>query len=324
MNQRCCTDWQPSSSARSGSSSEAAAAPSSRRNSSPGTRSLGIGFLGVALAFGLTVLTGVYAFGTISGGHFNPAGTLGAALVAPRRVESVAGELDYSGHRRTGSRRRCIYMIASGQEGWTATGNMAAMVSATTRRAATDGVVLIAEVVLTGRLHARHPLRHRRPGAKRLLGLVDRADPDADRPDLDSHLEHVGQPGGSTAVAFFNGDGAPTNLWLFWSAPLAGAAIAGIAYPFLFGNHEEFGDRPVRDDALEGARLIVARAESGPHPPRGVRALSRLYLTGGFLLRPAGRRPSRSSRPRWRVVRRSSPGALGRTTGTSRVRPPGR
>jgi len=46
---------------------------------------LGIGFLGVALAFGLTVLTGVYAFGTVSGGHFNPAVTLGAALA--RRVE---------------------------------------------------------------------------------------------------------------------------------------------------------------------------------------------------------------------------------------------
>src|ERR1700684_15207 len=47
--------------------------------------SLGIGYLGVALAFGLTVLTGVYAFGAISGGHFNPAVTLGAALA--RRVE---------------------------------------------------------------------------------------------------------------------------------------------------------------------------------------------------------------------------------------------
>ncbi|HZC09744.1 MAG TPA: aquaporin, partial [Mycobacterium sp.] len=46
---------------------------------------LGIGFLGVSLAFGLTVLTGVYAFGAISGGHFNPAVTLGAALA--RRVE---------------------------------------------------------------------------------------------------------------------------------------------------------------------------------------------------------------------------------------------
>ena len=59
--------------------------------------SLGIGFLGVALAFGLTVLTGVYAFGTISGGHFNPAVTLGAALGAPGRVESAT--------RRTGSSR---------------------------------------------------------------------------------------------------------------------------------------------------------------------------------------------------------------------------
>ncbi len=48
-------------------------------------KSVGIGFLGVSLAFGLTVLTGVYAFGVISGGHFNPAVTLGAALA--KRVE---------------------------------------------------------------------------------------------------------------------------------------------------------------------------------------------------------------------------------------------
>ena len=60
-------------------------------------------------------------------------------------------------------------------------------------------------------------------------------------------------PARSTAVAFFNGDGAPAQLWLFWLAPLLGAAIAGLAYPFLFGHHEELADRPVRDDALEGA-----------------------------------------------------------------------
>ena len=64
---------------------------------SPTASPLGIGFLGVALAFGLTVLTGVYAFGTISGGHFNPAVTLGAALGTSRRVEGAA--------RRTGSSR---------------------------------------------------------------------------------------------------------------------------------------------------------------------------------------------------------------------------
>src|SRR6478736_756010 len=86
---------------------------------------LGIGYLGVALAFGLTVLVGVYAFGTISGGHFNPAVTLGAALA--RRVEwkvlpgywivQVIGGLVAG---------MMILLIANGQEGWTATGHMAA------------------------------------------------------------------------------------------------------------------------------------------------------------------------------------------------------
>ena len=58
-------------------------------------------------------------------------------------------------------------------------------------------------------------------------------------------------PARSTAVAFFNGDGAPAQLWAFWLAPLVGAAIAGIAYPLLFGRAEELADRPVRDDLLD-------------------------------------------------------------------------
>ena len=62
-------------------------------------------------------------------------------------------------------------------------------------------------------------------------------------------------PARSTGVAFFNGDGAPAQLWIFWLAPLIGAAIAGLAYPYLFGGSEELADQPVRDDALE---------ESGP------------------------------------------------------------
>lgn len=53
----------------------------------------------------------------------------------------------------------------------------------------------------------------------------------------------------STGVAFFNGDGAPAQLWVFWLAPLIGAAIAGIAYPYLFGQAEEqLADRPVREE----------------------------------------------------------------------------
>ncbi|MCH9700432.1 MAG: aquaporin, partial [Actinomycetia bacterium] len=58
-------------------------------------------------------------------------------------------------------------------------------------------------------------------------------------------------PARSTGVAFFNGDGAQAQLWLFWLAPLVGAAIAGIAYPYLFGRNEELAGRPARDEALE-------------------------------------------------------------------------
>jgi aquaporin Z len=66
-------------------------------------------------------------------------------------------------------------------------------------------------------------------------------------------------PARSTGVAFLNGNGAPAQLWVFWLAPLIGAAIAGIAYPYLFGRHEELADRPVRDDAPE------ADDDSGQH-----------------------------------------------------------
>ena len=66
-------------------------------------------------------------------------------------------------------------------------------------------------------------------------------------------------PARSTGVAFLNGNGAPAQFWVFWLAPLIGAAIAGIAYPYLFGRHEELADRPVRDDAPE------ADDDSGQH-----------------------------------------------------------
>ncbi|WP_396913686.1 aquaporin, partial [Mycolicibacterium sp.] len=61
-------------------------------------------------------------------------------------------------------------------------------------------------------------------------------------------------PARSTAVAFFNGNGAPAQLWAFWLAPLVGAAIAGLAYSFLFGAPEALAERPVREDALDQER----------------------------------------------------------------------
>ena len=112
--------------------------------------SVGIGFLGVALAFGLTVLTGVYAFGTISGGHFNPAVTLGAALA--RRVEwkALPGYwiVQVIGGLLAGL---LIYLIAKGKEGFTATGNMAANgFGEHSPGGYSLWAVILAEIVLTG------------------------------------------------------------------------------------------------------------------------------------------------------------------------------
>ena len=213
--------------------------------------SVGIGFLGVALAFGLTVLTGVYAFGTISGGHFNPAVTLGAALA--KRVEwkalpaywivqviggLVAGVL--------------LYVIAKGQPGFTATGHMAANgYGAHSPFGYSLIAVLITEVLLTfiflmvilGATDDRAPKGFAGLAIGLTLTLI--------------HLISIPisntsvNPARSLAVAFFNGDGAPGQLWAFWLAPLVGAAIAGVAYPVLFRKDEELADRPVRDAALE-------------------------------------------------------------------------
>ncbi|MGY4708255.1 aquaporin Z [Mycolicibacterium sp. CBM1] len=216
-----------------------------------GDKSVGIGFLGVSLAFGLTVLTGVYAFGTISGGHFNPAVTLGAALA--KRVEwkalpaywivQVIGGLAAGG---------VIYLIASGKPEFTATGHMAANgYGEHSPFGYSLAAVVIAEVLLTflfllvilGATDNRAPKGFAGLAIGLMLTLI--------------HLISIPisntsvNPARSTGVAFFNADGAPAQLWVFWLAPLVGAAIAGVVYPLLFGRGEELADRPVRDDALK-------------------------------------------------------------------------
>jgi len=213
--------------------------------------SLGIGFLGVALAFGLTVLTGVYAFGTISGGHFNPAVTLGAALAGRVGWKALPGYwiTQVIGGLAAGV---VIYLIAGGQEDWTATGNMAANgFGEHSPGGFSLGAVIIAEILLTaifllvilGSTDDRAPKGFAGISIGLTLTLI--------------HLISIPisntsvNPARSTGVAFLNGNGAPAQLWVFWLAPLVGAAMAGVAYPFLFGRAEELADRPVRDDALE-------------------------------------------------------------------------
>ncbi|CRZ17480.1 aquaporin Z [Mycolicibacterium neworleansense] len=213
--------------------------------------SVGIGFLGVALAFGLTVLTGVYAFGTISGGHFNPAVTLGAALA--RRVEWAA-LVPYWIAQVIGGLLAglVIYVIAGGKEGWTATGNMAANGYGDHSPGGYSlAAVLLAEVILTavfllvilGSTDDRAPKGFAGLSIGLTLTLI--------------HLISIPisntsvNPARSTAVAFFNGDGAPAQLWAFWLAPLVGAAVAGLAYPWLFGVAEQLAERPVREEALD-------------------------------------------------------------------------
>ena len=196
---------------------------------------VGVGYLGVALAFGLTVLTGAYAVGHISGGHFNPAVSVGAAMAGRLPwnrlplylVSQVIGGLIAGA---------IILVVASGKPGFDATGSMAANGFGAN---SPDGYgllsALIVEIVLTAIF------------VWVILGATDRRAPAGFAPaaiGLTLTLIHLisipitntsVNPARSTAVAFFNGDGAPGQLWLFWVAPIAGALIAGALYGPLFG-----------------------------------------------------------------------------------------
>lgn len=191
---------------------------------------LGIGFLGVALAFGLTVMTMAYAVGHVSGAHFNPAVTIGAAVAGrfewrdvPAYVvtQVLAGLLAGA----------ALFGIARGKDGFEATGNMAANGYGEHSPGGYGLVaVLCAEVLLTAFF------------LYIILGATDSRAPVGFAPiaiGLGLTLIHLVSipisntsvnPARSTAVAFFNGNGAPGQLWLFWVAPILGAAIAGSTY----------------------------------------------------------------------------------------------
>jgi aquaporin Z len=196
---------------------------------------VGIGLLGVALAFGLTVLTAAYALGHISGGHLNPAVSVG--LVVGKRfpasdllayvVAQVAGGI---------AAAAVLYVIASGKAGFDLAGGFASNgYGAHSPGGYSLLACLVAEVVLTFMFLII------------ILGVTDRRAPQGFAPlaiGLGLTLIHlIGipvtnlsvNPARSTGPALFVGGWAVEQLWLFWLAPILGAAIAGIVYPLIWG-----------------------------------------------------------------------------------------
>jgi aquaporin Z len=195
----------------------------------------GIGFLGVALAFGLTVLTMAYAVGHISGGHFNPAITVGlytarripAADVTPYVISQVLAAIAGAG---------VLYIIASGKPGFSVADGFAANGYAEHSPGGYSLLAcLVAEVVLTFMFLIV------------ILGVTDRRAPHGFAPlaiGLALTIIHLVSipvtnasvnPARSTSPALFVGGWAISQLWLFWVAPLIGAILAGLIYPALSG-----------------------------------------------------------------------------------------
>lgn len=196
---------------------------------------LGIGFLGVALAFGLTVLTMAFAIGHVSGCHLNPAVSVGLA-VAKRFPASDL--LAYVIAQVTGAiaAATVLFVIASGKAGFDLAGGFASNGYATHSPGGYSLMAcLVAEVVLTLMFLLI------------ILGATDRRAPQGFAPiaiGLGLTLIHlIGipvtnlsvNPARSTGPALFVGGWAVQQLWLFWVAPIVGAAIAGVLYPAVAG-----------------------------------------------------------------------------------------
>ncbi len=199
---------------------------------------VGIGLLGVALAFGLTVLTMAYAIGHISGCHLNPAVTIGLAAggrfpakeIPHYVVAQVAGGIAAAG---------ALFVIASGKPGFNLDGGFAANGFAEHSPGGYSLLAsLFAEVLLTfmflmvifGSTDPRAPKGFAPIAIGLCLTLV--------------HLIGIPvtnlsvNPARSTGPALIVGGWALSQLWLFWVAPILGAALAGVAYPRMAGTPE--------------------------------------------------------------------------------------
>ena len=191
---------------------------------------MGIGFLGVALAFGLTLLTMAYAIGHISGCHINPAVSIGlwsggrfsTAELIPYIIVQVSGGI---------AGAAVLYVIASGQAGFDVTAGFASNgYGVHSPGGYSLTAALVTEIVMTFMFIII------------ILGATDKRAPQGFAPiaiGLGLVLVHLisipvtnasVNPARSTGVAIFQGSWAVSQLWLFWLAPIVGAILAGIVY----------------------------------------------------------------------------------------------
>ena len=199
----------------------------------PAFPELRIGFLGVALAFGLTVLTGAFALGHISGGHFNPAVSVGIWVdgrfdtkdLIPYVVSQVVGAVLAAW---------VLYLIVQGQAGFAGTGGFATNGYAELSPGKYSLIsALMIEIVLTAMFLIV------------IMGATDKRAPAGFAPiaiGLALTLIHLisipvtntsVNPARSTGVAIFAETAALSQLWLFWVAPIVGAIIGAIIYKIL-------------------------------------------------------------------------------------------
>ena len=200
---------------------------------------LGIGFAGVALAFGLTVLTMAYAIGHVSGCHLNPAVSLGLVVggrfkakdLLPYVAAQVAGAIVAAG---------VLYIIATGKAGFDLQGGFASNGYGEHSPAGYSlTAALVCEFVMTFFFLII------------ILGATDERAPSGFAPiaiGLALTLIHLisipvtntsVNPARSTGPAIFVGGWALSQLWLFWIAPLLGAAVAGLVYRIVSGERSQ-------------------------------------------------------------------------------------
>jgi len=207
----------------------------------------GIGFAGVALAFGLTLLTMAYTIGPISGCHINPAVTFGLWLakrfptrdVVPYMIAQVLGAIAAAG---------VLYFVASGKPGWVPGQFASNGYGPLSPGGYGAGAAIVVEIVLTfgflmvilGATDKRAPVGFAGLAIGLALTLIHLVAIPVDNTSVN--------PARSTGPAIFAGGAELSQLWLFWVAPLVGGGLAGLVYPTLFG--AEVSEEPIVGKAV--------------------------------------------------------------------------